>query len=478
MVKSLDGIKKLNPDDVKKYRKIVLNYIGEKDPAEVKEKLDSKSDISPLRRVDGVKANKTGNLKAKIKAELPRSRAAESASIIQPVNPEKSDQSEAKRLKEAVRRQEEERRRIKEEERQHRLSQEHDEEERRKQEERRRLENIKMEREKIKQERKKQIEIAERARRRAEAARQAEESKQWAEKMRLEEIARAEQRRIKENRRLEKAKRREEIIRLKEEMKMKKRAAREKKMIRRQKAWRKFKKKAFLEFQNFYLIARKHIVYIVSLAVIFSAVVYLILCLAVLRFNNGFTGRIANYLSVPAVITNHGIISYNDFRKIKDSNYLNLNLGGKRAYLADWLAWRDLSIKYELPVNATREDLAIKYVLDKDFNQIGLSRINKINALLNEGSEFESLGKYADEYNGGTYYDSKSAADKFGSTVSGLANNQVSKIIAQADGYYIIQRIDDKNGQLGLKYIFIKAQTLDQYIQKQLTKAKVFILAN
>ena len=198
-----------------------------------------------------------------------------------------------------------------------------------------------------------------------------------------------------------------------------------------------------------------------------------------LRFKiNNVTGWAANYLPVPAIITSQGIISYNDFRKIEDKNYLSLTLAGKKAYLAQWIVRRDLREKYKFFAELAGGDLAIIYILDKDFNQVGLSRINKISESLKSPGGIEPFAKYADEYNDGVYYDSKSATEKFGLTVLKLAIGETSGIIAQADGYYILERLDDRNGELGLKYLFIKAQTLEQYVSKKSGRTKVFILTN
>jgi parvulin-like peptidyl-prolyl isomerase len=116
--------------------------------------------------------------------------------------------------------------------------------------------------------------------------------------------------------------------------------------------------------------------------------------------------------------------------------------------------------------------------MDKDFNQVEVSRINKISDLLKSSGGLEQFGKYADEYNDGAYYGDEGAVEKFGPAAVRLAVGQVSDIIPRANGYYIIKRIDDKNGQIGIKYLFVRAQTPDQYINKKLEKAKAFILVN
>jgi len=155
-----------------------------------------------------------------------------------------------------------------------------------------------------------------------------------------------------------------------------------------------------------------------------------------------------------------------------------LNLAEKKSYLARWAITRALKEKYGLRFDTAEENLAVKFVIDKDFNKIGLSRINKINELLKGGSGIEPFGKYADEYNDGAYYSRSSALEKFGSAALELSAGRISEIIPRIDGYYILERIGGGNGQIGLKYLFINAQKLDQYIAEAIGKTKVFILAD
>ena len=229
MAKNLDGIKKLNPAEAEQYRKIVLDYIGEKDAvAREKQKL-SLSSPTP-KRVDGVNLSK--------------------------LNKENTDEQD--RLNQAVKRQAEERERIKQEEKRHLLERERAEKER----------------------------------------------------------------------------------------------------LKRRQAIRKFNKNLKLKFKKIFLAVKRNIVYILSLPVASLALAYVIFCLAVLRFNQyDIIKQAANYLPVPAVITSKGIISYNDFQRIKTSDYAALNLAGKKDSLLKWAVLENLREKYGLADN-----LEIKFV--------------------------------------------------------------------------------------------------------------------
>ena len=178
----------------------------------------------------------------------------------------------------------------------------------------------------------------------------------------------------------------------------------------------------------------------------------------------------ARILPVPAAITNQGIINYRDWR--------DFNLTEKKHTLAEWIILKNLSRKYGLPVNSPSQVLAIAFAADKDFNQTGSLRIKKINQLLKKADDFEKLSKYADEFSGVVYYDNKSAVEKFGPAIFNLSDNQTSDIIFRDNGYYIAQIIDYKNGQLGIKYLFVRAKTLNQYLNEKIAKIKIFVLAD
>ena len=382
MAKNLDGIIKLNPEDVKKYRQAVLNYIGEKDEPAVGPK-PAKQTRPPWPNVDGLKVNKINDLEAAVKK-----------------------QAEAK-----IRR---------------------------------------------------------------------AEQKSWQEKIRLEAKEQAEKRLAEENLRREKIKRRAEAEKIKAEVRLAKNLAAAKRKIKRQLAIKKLKKKLMLGVRKIVLAVKRNLSYGLWLLVIFLAISYLVFCLAVLRFKaaGGLAQTLTRYLPVPAVLNNYGFISYNDYLDLADKNYSKQALIEKKKSLAEWTVMRNLKQKYNLPLGASKEELAIKFTVDEAFNRVGLARIKKINQLLAGGEKIEQLSKSADEYNSAAYYGLSQTREKFGEAVLSLAAGQASGIIYRPDGYYLVKKINDQNNQLGFQSIFVGALTLDQYLNEKSAKAKVFILAN
>lgn len=404
MAKNLDGIKKLNPEEIKKDRKIVLNYIGEKDadlpaPAGLtKEPRLANLAVVASNRVDGIRLNK-----------MPERPA-----------PEKNNFAEEEIVGE------------------------------------------KAEREALAKK-----EIAKKAKFEA-------EKKAQREKLKLEE------RLIRENERLAEIKQAAETKRIKAEVKLAKFKAAVKRKIKRQKALKLFKNNLYNKLSEIFVIIKKNLVYGALCLIVFLAASYAVFCLLVLRFkiDNNIVGKLARFLPAPAVITNQGIINYNDWRDIKNNNYAGLNSAEKKNSLAKLVVLKNLSGKYGLPVNSPGKVLAIAFAADEDFNQVGLSRIKKISQFLKNAGGLEPLSKYADEFSEVVYYNNKSAVEKFGPAILNLNDNQLSDIIFRDNGYYIAQIVDRRNGRLGVKYLFVGAKTLDQYLSEKIAKIKIFILAN
>lgn len=405
MTKSLDGIKKLSPEEAKKYRRIVLDYIGDKDPAgeEGRKKISQARQAG--RPLDGIRLN---NEKSAARSR----RQAEK---------EKKEREQALRLEEL-----------------------------------------------------KKKEIVLRTERRAEEKKRAAQDKARREKTRLEQEAEEIARRAREARRLEEMKRREEIKGIKL-------AERRKRKERRRRALTGFRKKISLELSGAFSAVKRNYFQIIFVFLFSLFAFYAVFCVAVLRlrFDNIIIRQALDYLPVPAVITSRGIIGYTDFKNLENESYLSLDPDGRKYYLAEWVITRDLKRRYGFADGAAVDDLAARYALDSDFNLAGLSRINKIRQLLRDGEEIEKLAKYADEYNDAVYYDSDlEAAREFGPTVRDLGVGQTSGLILHSNGYYIIKRISAGANRFGLKYIFVKGQTLEQYIGRELARTNVFILAN
>lgn len=416
MAKSLDGIKKLNPEEIKKNRKIVLSYIGEKEPELIKKPGAENLTPAVSNRVDSIGINKKPARPAPADND---SRADKRAEINFAEEKAKREKQEKKDKEESAKK-----------------------------------EIIK----------KAKLEALEKAK--------SEALIKQREKLALEEKLKEEERIIKENERREKIKRAEEIERIKAEVKSARLKASAKKKIKRQKAARLFKKKLKSRLNEFFSLVKENFVYGSLYLIIFLAIGYAVFCLLVLRFkiDNSITRKIALRLPVPAAVTTQGIIEYNDWR--------DFDLANKKNSLVGWVVLRNLSRKYGLPANLPAEALAEAFAADESFNQVGLFRVKKIGQFSENADNLDLLSKYADETGKEAYYSYEAAAKKFSPAVLNLKTGQISDIIITGQGYYIVERVADKNGQLGIKYLFVRAKTLDQYIADQSPRIKIFVLAD
>ncbi|MFH1773125.1 MAG: hypothetical protein ABH818_02085 [Patescibacteria group bacterium] len=129
-------------------------------------------------------------------------------------------------------------------------------------------------------------------------------------------------------------------------------------------------------------------------------------------------------------------------------------------------------------INNNLSDLEKKVIADEEINQSGLARIRKIDNLLKQGKSFEEVKKYSDDFGSKLYIESDLAKEKFGKLINDLPFEQVSDILIIDSGYYIIKKYTQANGLIYIAYIFIKAKTLDDYINNQLNNLKFINLAD
>ncbi|MDP2708643.1 MAG: hypothetical protein Q8O93_01130 [bacterium] len=416
MSKNIDGIKKLNSSEIRKNREVVLNYIGETGAAAPKKRAVSRG-LSFSRRIDGLTRSKSSAAGLNsLPAAANESRRPDKLKSAEKTSPE--------------------------------------------------------------QERQKQ-KISENNRQEAEARLRARETKRRQEKIRQKEELENKKRLAEESKRLEKAKRLNEAKKLKLELKLAKRMAGEKKRIKRRQALKKIKKRLNHKFKESFYSVRKNFVFGLSALIIFLAILYLGLSAAVLRFSagGGLAAEAADIFPVPAVISGRGVISYNEYKGLEGRYQSGGNYEQRRRDLAAWIILRNFRNKYGLGEKAEEKDLAEKFMADEELNQVGLSRIKKISALLAGRETMPEAAKYADKYEEAARFSAAEAVNKFGPEANQLTAGQVSGVITGADGYYIVERLIGTGGQ-SYNYLFVAARTFDQYLSEEAENSKIFILAN
>ena len=253
-------------------------------------------------------------------------------------------------------------------------------------------------------------------------------------------------------------------------------------------------KKARLKFKNDIIIFLKSIFnkkvfkYLLKtfiLGFLLFLVIYLAFAFLLLKINidNQTTRQISNYLPVPAVITKAGFISYYEYKDLlkqieKDNIVTREN---QESFFAQYIFLKSLAQKYNINlfdknISGFYKEISYKFILDQDLNKIALSRINKIKDLIKEvglnkiDNNFSLIGeKYSDNY--GIVKEDMEDYLILKQSATSLEIGKSSNIITTSQGYYILEK-DDYN----LGYIFIKAMVLDKYFEKVIKDLKIVFL--
>ncbi len=451
MSKDIDSIKKIDPKDLEKSREILLRYINEQDKNSkglaVKEQY-KKSIV----KVDGVLSKEEKeNINRKLERQKEIFRKKEQEKHREYTEMERKVKNE--KMKELIKKQENDRKKIIEEE-EKKIREEKNvlKQKREKAREVCQLEKIKL---KTEIDRQKQLAIE-----------QAEE--EWKKNIEIKERLRIEVERKREtDRRKNKIKRAKKIKALKFEIKN----------------WVTGISFLVVEFirKKKKLIFKFIVLFAVSLAVLY---LFFSLLLIVFKIDNGYTRGIASRIFVPAIISNIGLVEFYDYidftKKIKNE-YPDYTVEDGDKKIVEELITNELVKKYRLVTitaaeNQLKQVLNINFLIDKDYNQVGLARINDIEKKINSGETIEDVKKYADSFNYDSYLSGDDVSKKFGETVFNLKVGQFSKILVKDDGYYIVYKYDQRDDILGLKFVFVKGINFDDYIINQARTTKLFHL--
>jgi len=102
-------------------------------------------------------------------------------------------------------------------------------------------------------------------------------------------------------------------------------------------------------------------------------------------------------------------------------------------------------------------------------NYAVLAKVSKVKQMMESEVNFYQIAKsQGDEFGVGKYYTYNEAATKFGQNIVNLKAGQISIIEHASNGYYLIQCYGRRGKLVGLKYIFIKAKSLDEYVSEMM----------
>ncbi len=220
---------------------------------------------------------------------------------------------------------------------------------------------------------------------------------------------------------------------------------------------------------------------------------YTILVIVILeyRFDNKILRQINSFVPIPALITPQGIIDYYTYEDIRSaivdttSDPENIDRDAKVAVIKNLLV-EDLAARYGIAgqlagkVDDKIASTLLPYVIrDQAINQVGIKRIGKIFDLINTGNDFAAVAnRYGDEQGQLNITAGNKDQYDFYGQISGLQKNDFSQIVYNDDGYYIFRCYDRRGDNLYLSYVMVKARNLDNYLNDAILNYRMWSLVD
>lgn len=286
-----------------------------------------------------------------------------------------------------------------------------------------------------------------------------------------------------------------EIKRQKEEKRKKEELKRIKKEEKK-KQWSSFSTSIKRSLVNFGFLLRSmplKVLQLFFISFVFLTFFYSIIALSIIKLHldNRFLRFTASYLPVPALLTNDEIIDFYSYQKIKEySSSLNKNVDpdtSAKLFAIQLIILNKLNSKYNTGfvlrdienIDAFKSMIADKAIYDEDINQVSLNRIRKIKQnIFSNRDDFNQIGsKYGDK-TGELTINRISPEYDYYSKVQNLNPGEVSDIIYTREGYYIFRCYNKTADQNLYGYVFVQAKTLDDYIQQEAKDLKIISLVN
>jgi hypothetical protein len=224
-----------------------------------------------------------------------------------------------------------------------------------------------------------------------------------------------------------------------------------------------------------------------ALAVNFSGFVFIILFYSLVslltlefKFNNAALEGFSRVLPIPALVCRYGIIDYFDYQKLKVWSDPAAR-GSKDAEFIKILILENLGKRYMLPRTALATQEGIKSLEDEllrddKINYVSLSRIRKLVEGAKEADFLPIAAKYAESVET-LDITPAAAAEIFGERILRMREGEVSDVIYLDDAYAVVKVMKNSGDTLSLIKATVKATTLEEYLNKEISSLKVWNLA-
>ncbi|MEA3449969.1 MAG: hypothetical protein U9Q85_03280 [Patescibacteria group bacterium] len=210
------------------------------------------------------------------------------------------------------------------------------------------------------------------------------------------------------------------------------------------------------------------------------------------ELDNKFLRGLSGYLSLPAYISQDGLIDY--YTYIDTKNILSSKFSqaeeldrAVKTQIVESIISNNLLLKYNIQISLKKLSLIeIKNILleeimhDQTINQVGLARINKIKDLIKKEDDFIKIAnRYGDSQDKITL----SLPDDLNdfphlSELKDIEIGEVSGVINDNSGYYIYRCFDKREDNLYLSYVYVKGKTLNDYIKERVGQYKLWSLVD
>jgi len=235
------------------------------------------------------------------------------------------------------------------------------------------------------------------------------------------------------------------------------------------------------------MVSLKKVFYILVLLILAGLTLYSLAVLAVtqIRPSSGPAYKMSQYLPIPALLAEDGIMEYHDYIDMR-SSFLASGHSPEQAQklvqtnFAKQMAVNRLLNDYELlegDDDFTTKELRRVVVSDQSINLVANSRIKKIKEMVKEQNDFVMIANtYGDEQ--GQLTLSASTTDQVvgGEQLLDLEKGQVSDVIVGQEGYYMYRCFGRQDESLDLGYVFVEAKTLEDYIEEYIKGCVVWSL--
>lgn len=334
----------------------------------------------------------------------------------------------------------------------------------------------------LEKERKKEEALEKAKREKKLKAEKARKEKEEKERIKKEKIIAAEQKK-KEETANKKEKERQKVKEEKEKAikKKKKEEEKKKRKIERKKIRKEKLKKLKLNFKGYCLKFSKRIIYVLSISLLSGIMLYAVATMFVVKLGvqNSLLYKAAKYFPVPAMITDYGYLDYFSYMQFKEL-YKDYDAGKIKIEIARSLILNKMLDKYDLPKNESGIELLEKMMIDDDdVNQVGINRINKLKSLIDEEGDFIKLSeKYGDVLSQINLSESNKSQYSYGDQVIDMQTGEISEVIKTKEGYYIFKCFSREINEVKLSYVFIKAKSLNEFINEKIEGFKIWSLVD